>query len=80
MSKMRRILIFLALKWKVTKRSKLSLEIHDFDLRAHRNVISEHFQIFATLYKDENYHHIVWHVKYELWRNEGLKIRENKLD
>jgi hypothetical protein len=38
-----------------------------------KNGISEHFQIFATLYKNENYHNIVWLVKYKLWILEGLK-------
>jgi hypothetical protein len=75
MSKMLRILILLGLTLKVPKCSKLSLEIHDFELRAPKKVISEYFQIFATLYKVQKYHIIVWHVKYELWMHEGLKMR-----
>ena len=39
--------------------------------------MSEHFQIFAIVYKVENYHNIVWYVKYELWMtHDGLKMRE----
>ena len=44
-----------------------------------KKIISEHFQLFATLYKVENDHNIVWHVKYELWIYEGLKMREQIL-
>jgi hypothetical protein len=79
MAKLLRILILLALMLKVTKCSKLSIEINDFYLRTPKYVISLHFQIFATLYKVKNYLTIVWHVKYELWMHEGLKMREKIL-
>jgi hypothetical protein len=79
MFKLLRILFLGALTLKVTNCSKVSLEINDFDLRAQKKIISEYFQIFATLYKVDNYINIVWHVKYELWIHEGLKMREKIL-
>jgi hypothetical protein len=51
MSKMLRIYILLALILKVTACYKLCLEIHDFDIRAQKNVISDHFKIFDALYR-----------------------------
>jgi hypothetical protein len=78
-SKLLRILIFLALTLKVTKCSKLSLEIDDFDLRAQKNVIAGHFQTFTTLYKVEYYLNVVWMCNMNFGYMNAKKIREKIL-
>ena len=47
-----------------------------FLFKGPKNVISEHFQTWATLKRVENYYNIILHVKYEIWLHEDLKMRE----